>query len=162
MPSPRACLLRGGEAGKGRDAGSYHPTGQTVAVQVPRGLKIPREQIAEACGRWWVLNAGPKGHYHLPVKQGVVQDDTSLSSSAMLPPTFQAPGPAEPWPCAPGSYLSGWGWRSAAARRRERRQRLSRALENRAICAGPDPASAVPPPAGRNRCQLPGPPHKGH
>lgn len=86
-----------------------------------------------------MLNAGPKGHYHLPVKQGVVQDnDTSLSSSAMLPPTFQAPGPAEPCPCAPASYLSGWGWRSAAARRRERRQRLSLALENRAIsCTGP-------------------------
>lgn len=97
MPSPRACLLRGGEAGKGRDAGSYHPTGQTVAVRVPRGLKIPREQIAEACGRWWVLTAGPKGHYHLPVKQGVVQDDTSLSS-AMLPPTVQAQALLSPGP----------------------------------------------------------------
>lgn len=102
MPSPRACLLRGGEAGKGRDAGSYHPTGQTVAVRVPRGLRIPREQIAEACGRWWVLNAGPKGHCHLPMKQGWSR--MTLAS----PPLPCCPPPSRPQALlSPGPVLLG-------------------------------------------------------
>lgn len=77
---------------------TIHQVGQWL-WEFQGGCKFLGNRSLRPVGDVGVLSAGPKGHSHLPVKQGVVQDnDTSLSSSAMLPPTFQAPGPAEPDP----------------------------------------------------------------